>query len=87
MSVLEPPAPRSVTIGRQGRIVIPSQLRTELGLAEGDELVLRVEAGELRVATVSSALDRARRLVREKIDPTRSLVEELLEERRRESAE
>ena len=37
----ELPAAMEVSLGRQGRLVIPAQLRRSLGLEEGDRLVAR----------------------------------------------
>jgi AbrB family looped-hinge helix DNA binding protein len=36
-----------VTIGRQGRLVVPAPLRRRLGLDEGDVLVARVDDDRL----------------------------------------
>jgi AbrB family looped-hinge helix DNA binding protein len=36
-----------VSVGRQGRLVIPAALRRSLGLGEGDTLVARKEQGRL----------------------------------------
>ena len=73
-------------IGENGRLVIPSALRRELGFKDGDAVILRVENGELRVSTVRAAFERVRRLVAKYVPPEVDLVEDLLEERRREAA-
>ncbi|MDQ7801245.1 MAG: AbrB/MazE/SpoVT family DNA-binding domain-containing protein [Armatimonadota bacterium] len=73
-------------IGRGGRLVIPAPYRRQLGLRPGDEVVVRVEAGELRVLTVSQALARARALLGSYVSPGRSLARELVSERREEAA-
>jgi len=36
-----------VSLGRQGRLVIPASLRRSLGLEEGDRLVARLDANRL----------------------------------------
>ena len=71
------------SINQNGRIVIPRALREALGIAPGDELVLRVENDELRVTTMRRQIERARQLVRKHVKPGRSLVDELIAERRR----
>ena len=68
---------------RNGRIVIPRALREALGIAPGDELILRVQDDELRITTMRHQLERARQLVRKHVKPGRSLVDELIAERRR----
>ncbi|HEX6752178.1 MAG TPA: AbrB/MazE/SpoVT family DNA-binding domain-containing protein [Solirubrobacterales bacterium] len=71
-------------VGKQGRIVIPSQLREELGLSEGDTLVARVEDDRLIMETRLAALERLRRRFREGA-AGRDLVAELIAERRAEA--
>lgn len=65
-----------------GRIVIPAEYRQALGLQVGDEVVLRLEDGEVRVFTPRQAIKRAQELVRRYIPQGRSLSEELIAERR-----
>jgi antitoxin PrlF len=67
-----------------GRIVIPAEYRQALGLQVGDEVVLRLEDGEVRVFTPRQAIKRAQELVRRYIPQGRSLSEELIAERRTE---
>jgi AbrB family looped-hinge helix DNA binding protein len=69
-------------MGKQGRIVVPAELRRELGLEEGARLVARVEDGELRISTMRANLERARRIVRQYVPEGVSLVDELIAERR-----
>jgi len=73
-----------VKVGRQGRIVIPAQLREELGVGEGDVLSLRVEDDRLLMETRLAALERLRRRFREAAKG-RDLVAELIAERREEA--
>lgn len=73
-------------MGRQGRIVVPAELRAQLGFDEGARLVGRIEAGELRISTWRANLERARGIVRSHVPEDVSLVEELLAERREDAA-
>ena len=73
-------------IGEGGRIVIPAEYRKALGLKPGDEVVLVLQEGEIRLLTPKLAIRRAQTLVRRYIPESRSLVEELLQERRDEAA-
>lgn len=68
-----------------GRIVIPAAYRKVLGVQIGDELLLQLEGGALRVYTRVEALKRAQQLVRKYVPKGVSLVEELLRERRLEA--
>ena len=68
------------------RVVIPATIRKSLGLKIGDAvtLVLR-DNGEVRLLTQTEAIRQAQQLVRQFVPEERSLVEELLMERRAES--
>ena len=69
-----------------GRLVIPSRYRKALGLKPGDEVVLILEEGEIRVVTARQAVRRAQALVRRYVPKGRSLSEDLIRERREEAA-
>ena len=70
-------------VGKQGRIVIPAEVRKQLGIKEGDVLSLWVENGRLNLAT-SGYLEAALEAFRKGIPEGASLVDDLLQERRRE---
>jgi antitoxin PrlF len=67
-------------------MLIPASFRKALGIHAGDEVVLRIEAGELRLSTLKMSIERARQLVRRHVKPGTSLVDELIAERRREAS-
>lgn len=67
-----------------GRIVIPAEYRQALGLQVGDEIILRLENGEVRIFTPRQAIKRAQELVGRYIPQDRSLADELIAERRME---
>lgn len=70
-----------VSLGRQGRLVIPAQLRRSLGLEEGDRLVVRQEADRLVLEKPEQIKQRLKaRFARVPVE--RRLVEELIAERR-----
>lgn len=69
-------------LNENGRVVIPSELRTALGIRPGDELVMRVEDDELRITTLKRRIERAQNHVRKFAKPDVSLVDELLAMRR-----
>lgn len=75
-----------VKLGVNGRIVIPVEYRKALGIAEGDELLISLVDGELRLGTREASIARAQAIVRRHVPAGTSLVEELLAERRAEAA-
>lgn len=75
----------STKIAEGGRLVIPAEHRRRLGLEIGDEVIVRVEDGELRILTRGEAVRRAQEKVRRHVKGSRSLVDELSAERRAES--
>lgn len=74
-----------VKIGSNGRFVIPAEFRKALGVAEGDEVLLRFVDGELRISSRAAGIRRAQQLVRRHVPQDVSLVEELLDDRRQEA--
>lgn len=73
-----------VSLGRQGRVVIPAALRRSLGLEEGDRLVARQEAGRLVLEKPDQIKQRLRARFAQ-VPAERNLVDELIAERREES--
>ena len=68
-------------VGQNGRMVIPASFRKAMGIHVGDEILLRIEDGELRITTQQRRIRRAQRRARRYLKPGASLVEELLLER------
>ncbi len=68
-----------------GRLVIPARHRKALGLKTGDEVLLRLVDGELRILSQAEAVRRAQAMVKKHVKRGRSLVDELLRERRLEA--
>lgn len=75
-----------VRIGSQGRLVLPRVVREQLGAEEGTVYEATVEDGRLILETREALLHRMQREVVDAIDAPRSLVDELLTERRAEAA-
>jgi AbrB family looped-hinge helix DNA binding protein len=73
----------STRINENGRVVIPASFRKRLGIRAGDEVVLRIEDDELRITTLKRNIERAQKLIRKHIKPGKSLVDELIAERRK----
>jgi len=65
-----------------GRVVIPAELRRQLGLQLGSDVILDIADGELRIRSVQQAIQHAQALVRRHVRPGASLSDELIRERR-----
>ncbi len=72
-------------ISEGGRVIIPSEYRKQLGLEVGDEVMIQLVDGEMRIFTLTQAVKRAQEIVRRHIPEGRELSDELLEERRQEN--
>lgn len=70
-----------VNIGKQGRLVIPAELRRSLGLHEGDKLIAREEAGRL-VLEKPEIIEQRLKALFAHLPADRSLADELIAERR-----
>ena len=71
----------TITIGPQGRLVIPSEIRREMGLAPGDQLMVHVEDQRLVLEKEEAVFQRLRQRFAQ-VPPGVSLSEELIAERR-----
>ncbi|WP_077146705.1 AbrB/MazE/SpoVT family DNA-binding domain-containing protein [Sphingopyxis sp. KK2] len=70
-----------------GKIVIPADLRRELGFKDGDRLVIERDGNSLVIKTSQQVLREIQAEVRRLIRPHEgSLVDELIAERRAEAA-
>jgi AbrB family looped-hinge helix DNA binding protein len=74
----------TLRVGEGGRIVIPAEVREELGMEVGAELVLTVREDHATLMNVRTARRRARARVRKYLPAGSRLSEELLAERKRE---
>jgi AbrB family looped-hinge helix DNA binding protein len=72
----------TTTLAQGGRIVIPASFRRALGVRPGDEVLLRMKDGEVRITSRAQARRRAREYVQSFIPKGISLVDELIRERR-----
>lgn len=72
-------------IGAGGRVVIPAAFRRALGIAPGDEAIMQLDEGAVRILTPAQALKRAQGLIHEYLPKGANLAAELIAERRRES--
>ncbi len=83
---MPPPNSARTRMTEGGRIVIPARYRKALDIKPGDELIVRLDEGELRVYSRAEALKRLQDQVTRAVPEGVSLVEELLRERKKEAA-
>lgn len=76
--------PQTARLDRAGRLVLPSAIRHDLELREGDEVVFAAGdlPGEVRLIPRRAAVRQARALVRHYIPGDRNLVGALIADRR-----
>ena len=72
----------SCRVDTSGRIVLPQALRAAKGLHQGDELIASFEDDAIILRTYEEAITRLQDLFCEGLDENRSLVDELIAERR-----
>lgn len=75
----------TVVVGQQGRLVIPAEFRAALDLAPGDQLHLHLAGARLVLERQVDAVRELRQLAAG-VPGNRSLVDELLAERRHAAA-
>jgi AbrB family looped-hinge helix DNA binding protein len=73
---------KMMTVGPKGQIVIPAELRKELGIMPGDRLLLDLEDNTLKITSRKSVIAK---LQGKYADLGVSLSEELMAERRAEA--
>lgn len=74
-----------VQLGSGGRVVVPAEMRSAMGVSEGDILLAWVADGELRLLSQETAVRKAQEIVRRHVPEGVSLVDELISERRDEA--
>ncbi len=77
---------RRVKVDSGGRVVVPAGFRRALGIDNGQELLMSLDDGFVRLQTVDAALARVRAIARRRRGSDASVVDEFIAERRREAA-
>jgi bifunctional DNA-binding transcriptional regulator/antitoxin component of YhaV-PrlF toxin-antitoxin module len=76
----------TLNLENDGRLVLPEEVLRQLDLKQGDRLILTVrEDGTLHLVSLREQLKKLRGILKDKT-PERSLVDELIQERREEAA-
>ena len=68
-----------------GRLQIPARVRRELGLKDGDAVVMETVSGELRVRPYRDVVSEVRKRLRKYVPEGASLTDELIADRRAEA--
>lgn len=68
-----------------GRLQLPSDIRRQLGLADGDQVVMRVIDGELHIRPRRDVLKRIQAMLQPYAPSGGSVVDELIADRRAEA--
>jgi antitoxin PrlF len=69
-------------VGPAGRVVIPAEMRSAMGIKEGDVLLAHLAGDELRLETLDAVIRRSQALVRQSVPEGTMLVDEFLGDRR-----
>ena len=75
-----------VQVHSGGRVVLPSKLRKKLNIQNGDEIVLRLENGSIRLVPLHQAVMMAQQSIQKFVPHGTSLVVDLIQARREEAA-
>ena len=76
---------RRVRVDPAGRVVVPAGFRKALGIRNGQEVLMSLGDGFVRLQTIDAALERVRVIARSKRKRRTSAVDEFIAERRAEA--
>jgi antitoxin PrlF len=77
--------PQRIATASNGRLVIPANVRSELGMQSGGNFIVHGEDGQIRLEPIQAAIAHAQAIVRRYVPEGVSLMDELSEDRRREA--
>lgn len=75
-----------VKVSESGRLSLPAEVRRELGIEKGGTLLLETKGGEVRLTTFKERVRRVQALARELLAGQEVSSDEIIAERRRETA-
>ena len=73
----------SIAVGQNGRVVIPASVRHQMGIKQGQRLLMRLEEGRIILEKTTDIINKLQARFK---DVPSSLSEELIKERRAEFA-
>ena len=77
---------RRVRVDAGGRVVVPAGFRKALGIRNGEELLMSLDEGFVRLQTIDAALERVREIARRRRRGRASVVDAFIAERRAEAS-
>ena len=77
---------RRVRVDPGGRVVVPAGFRKALGIRNGQEVLMVLDDGFVRLQTVDAALERVRAIARRRRTGAGSVADDFIAERRAEAA-
>lgn len=75
-----------VVMGKDGRLVIPAAIRSQVNMPKGGAFVVRVEGGVVTLEPLSHAIAAVQAMMKPYAIEGRSMVDELIADRRAEAA-
>lgn len=72
-------------LDRNGRVLIPHQIRNSMGLKSGDAFIVNMVNNELRISTIQNAIKEAQNLLKQHYTNSESMVDEFLEQKYQEA--
>ena len=73
----------SIAVGQNGRVVIPANIRQQIGIKQGQHLLVKLDGEKIILEKTTGILNKLQKRFK---DIPGSLSEELIEERRAEAA-
>ena len=73
-------------LSKEGRVLIPAELRKALGLVADEPLNIYAVDGEIRIVSRVHAIRQMQKRMAKYVKPGKSVVDELIRERREEAA-
>lgn len=79
------PEQYTIRAGEQGRLVLPVKLRKQIGLEDGDHIMVTIESdNSVRLVNLRHQVERCQGIFKD-VFPDGSLAEELIQDRRAEA--
>lgn len=72
-------------VSKGGKVAIPSSCKKALNISDGDELLFDINDNQVVISPVKFALKKVRKMLKEHNPDGKSLVDELIQERKRET--
>ena len=74
-----------IQVDQHGRLLLPAKLRKEQNIKRGDVFIVRVVDDEIRMTSLDKTVEKMQKLFNKYVGPTENVVDDFLEERRKEA--